>query len=297
MCYHLVVAKKLHLGGRMLHIIIHSLLDTLKLVPFLYFAFLLIEYIEHKITKTNINLFKNSNKYGPLTGGLLGVIPQCGFSAIATNLYSSKIITVGTLIAVYLSTSDEMLPILLSGGISVINVILILLIKTSIAIIAGFMIDVFLKRKFNKSSNIEEICKKDKCNCHKNLFLASLKHTLNIALYIFIASVIIGYLVHFMEEHAIFKMMFQGNVLSYFTTSLIGLIPNCASSVMISELYLNGVITFGNMMCGLLCSSGVGILILYKTNKNIKQNIVITLIILAISILSGILIDMLGICL
>ena len=281
----------------MLHLILHTLIDTLKVVPFLYLAFLLIEFIEHKLTKKNIKLLTNGKKYGPLTGGILGMIPQCGFSVLATNLYSSRVITVGTLIAVYLSTSDEMLPILLSGGMPIINALAILLLKAGIAIIFGFLIDVFLKNRFSNNSQIKDLCEKEECHYHKNLFLASLKHTLSITLYIFIASFIIGLLVHHLETETISKILFQGKNLSYFIISLIGLIPNCASSVMISELYLNGVITFGNMMAGLLCASGVGILILFKTNKKLKQNIIITIIIYAIGIISGMLIDLLGISL
>jgi len=281
----------------MLHLILHTLIDTLKVVPFLYIAFLIIEYIEHKILNKNIKLLGNSKKYGPLTGGILGMIPQCGFSVIATNLYSSRIITVGTLIAVYLSTSDEMLPILLSNGMPLINVITILLLKAGIAIIFGFMIDIFLKNKFNNQTDIKEVCEEEECHCNKNIFLASLKHTLSITIYIFIASLIIGGLIHFLEDETVAKILFQGTSLTYFIISLIGLIPNCASSVMISELYTSGIISFGNMMGGLLTASGVGILILFKTNKHIKQNIIILSIIYFIGILSGILIDLLGICL
>lgn len=281
----------------MLHLILHTLIDTLKVVPFLYLAFLIIEYIEHKFLSKNIKLLQNSKKYGPLTGGLLGMIPQCGFSVIATNLYASRLITVGTLIASYLSTSDEMLAILLSDGMNLINVIVIILLKAGIAIIFGFMIDIFLKNRFSASNNINEICEKEKCHCNKNIFLASLKHTLSITLYIFIASLIIGGLMHFLEAETLSKILFQGKSLSYFIIGLIGLIPNCASSVMISELYTSGIISFGNMIGGLLSASGVGLLILFKTNRNLKQNMIILAIIYIAGILSGILIDLLGICL
>lgn len=281
----------------MLELFLHTLLDTLKIVPFLYLAFLLIEYIEHKITKKNEKILKNSKKYGPLSGGLLGMIPQCGFSVLATNLYSSRIITIGTLIAVYLSTSDEMLPILLSGGMSFINAIAIILLKSAIAIIIGFVIDIFLKNRFTSNGNINELCQQEECHCHHNLFLASLKHTLSITLYIFIASLIIHFLIHHLETETISKLLFQGKNLSYFILGLIGLIPNCASSVMISELYINNVITFGNMMGALLTANGVGLLVLFRTNKNLKQNIIITIMVYIIGILMGIFIDLLGISL
>lgn len=278
-----------------MHHILHTLLDTLKIVPFLYLAFLLIEYLEHKLTKKNINLLSKTKKYGPLTGGLLGMIPQCGFSVLATNLYASRVITVGTLIAVYLSTSDEMLTILLSEGMPLLNVIAILLLKAGIAIIFGFIVDIFLKNRFNNDKN-NDICHEIDCHCEENIFLASLKHTLNIALYIYIISLIIGLLVENIELSTV-SNFFENNNLSYFLICLLGLIPNCASSIMITELYLNEVISFGVMMAGLLTANGVGILVLFKSNKHLKQNIIITIIIFTIGIISGFILDLLGICL
>lgn len=281
----------------MLHHFFHTLLDVLKIVPFLYLAFLVIEYIEHRLSKKNIKALTKSKKYGPLTGGLLGMIPQCGFSVLATNLYSGRIITVGTLIAVYLSTSDEMLPILLSHNMPVIRAITILLLKAGIGIILGFIIDLCFKKLFSDKKKIEEICVKENCHCHQNLFFASLKHTLSITLYILIATFIIGLLIENIETTKLSKILFQGNPLSYLILGLIGLIPNCASSVMITELYLNEVISFGNMMGGLLTSSGVGLLVLFRTNKNLKQNLIIMAIVYIIGILAGMLIDLIGIIL
>lgn len=282
----------------MKHIILHTLEDTLKLVPFLFIAFLIIEVVEHKLTKKNQKVLVKSKKYGPFFGGLLGMIPQCGFSAIATNLFSSRVITVGTLIAVYLSTSDEMFMILLSGGMPLINVIITITIKACIGILCGLVIDLFIKHgESDVDEVIDDMCHDENCHCNENLFIASLKHTLNITLYILIATLIINLLVHHLESEMLSKILFQGNFLSYFIASLIGLVPNCASSIMISELYINNIISFGNMMSGLLTASGVGILILFKTNKHLKQNFLIMLLIYIIGVVSGIIIDLLGIAL
>lgn len=284
----------------MIHSFWHAFEDTLKIVPFLYIAFLIIEFIEHRLNKKNRTFLINSQKYGPFVGGILGMIPQCGFSALATNLFSSRLITTGTLIAVYLSTSDEMMMILLTGGMSFERVISIITLKASIAIIFGLLIDLFLRKKVSledKQVSIEEMCEHDDCHCHQNLFLASLKHTLSITLYIFTATFLINLLVHHLETATIAKVLLQGTIFSYFIISLIGLIPNCASSVMISELYLNNIISFGNMMGGLLTASGVGILILCRTNKNFKQNISIILLIYIIGIIAGFIIDLIGLSL
>ena len=275
-----------------MHLILHTLIDTLKIVPFLYLAFLIIEFIEHRLNNKNKKILNKSKRFAPLLGGILGMIPQCGFSVLATNLYATRIITIGTLISVFLSTSDEMLMILLGGGISFIRVLGIISLKALIGIIFGFLIDLIIRDK-NKS-NINEICNEENCHCHNNLFLASFKHTLSITLYILIATLLINLLMHHLETETISKIFFQGNIFSYFLSSLIGLIPNCASSVMISELYINEIISFGNMMSGLLTGSGVGILVLFKTNKNIKQNILILFLIFIIGVFSGIIIDLIG---
>lgn len=281
----------------MIHNIIHTLMDVLKIVPFLFIAFLIIEFIEHKYSKKNQKKLIESRKYGPFIGGLLGMIPQCGFSALATNLFSKRVITVGTLIAVYLSTSDEMLMIFLAGGMNLINGIIIVLLKACIGILCGFVIDLFLKKSFNENIN-EDLNELKHCHCHKhNMIINSLKHTLSIALYIFIATFIINLLVHHLEVETISKLLFKDSILSYFIIGLIGLIPNCASSVMISELYLNNIISFGNMMGGLLSASGVGMLILFKTNHHLKQNILIIMLVYIIGIISGFIIDLLGIIL
>ena len=280
----------------MLDVVLDTIIDSLKLIPFLFIAFIIIEFIEHKISK-NDKVIKSSVKFGPLIGSLLGAFPQCGFSAAMTNLYSTRIISLGTLIAVYLSTSDEMLPILISERAPIGIIVKILGLKILIGMIFGFIID-FILRKNKKSSNnkytIEHFCEKEHCHCEKGILKSSIIHTLKITLFIFIVSFIINLILYYSGEDILQRIFLKGNILGVFIASLVGLIPNCASSVAITQLYLADAITFGSAMAGLLTGSGIGILLLFKTNKNIKENITILGIVYGIGVFCGAIIDVIS---
>ncbi len=273
----------------MLDVIIDTLKDGLKLLPFLFLTFLIIEYIEHKLDSEKI--IKKTKKYGPILGGLLGAFPQCGFGVSATNFYITRVISLGTLIAVYLSTSDEMLPIMLAEGIDGFTIFKIITLKVIIGIFFGIIIDLFLRRK-KQSSEIKELCEHENCDCSNSIILSSLKHTINILVFLLIISFILNTCFHYLGEELISKIFLKNNPLSSLISSLVGLIPNCGSSIIITELYLNGTITFGSAMAGLLTGSGVGILVLFKNNKNLKENMFILLLIYVIGVISGILIDL-----
>lgn len=278
----------------MIDVIKDAILDILKLIPFLFITFLLLEYIEHKMSKKNSTYLVNNKKIGPIIGGVLGAFPQCGFSAMATKLFSSKVITLGTLIAVYLSTSDEMLPILLSSGANFLLIMKIIGTKVIIGITIGFIADLIYRKKENYQNNIHEECVHDNCHCEDGILKSSIYHTLNIIFYLFLATIIINILIYFIGEDNISSFLTQKSIAGYFLSSLIGLIPNCASSVIITELYLNNMISIGLLFSGLLTGSGVGLLILFKTNKNFKENIGILLIIYAVGVLLGFIIDLFG---
>lgn len=279
-------------GGFMKEIILDTLLDTIKLIPFLLITFIIIEYIEHRLK--NQSIIKKSGKFGPFIGGLLGTVPQCGFSASATNLYITRIITLGTLISVYLSTSDEMLPIMLAKQVNNIVIIKILCIKVLIGMTMGFLVDLLFKSK-RKSVEIKDLCEHDHCHCDEGILVPSIKHTLNITLFILIITFILNLSFSYLGEELISKIFLKNNIFSSFISSLVGLIPNCGASIMITELYLSGSITFGSAMSGLLTGSGIGILILFKNNKNLKENIFILLLIYFIGAFSGVIIDLIGI--
>lgn len=278
----------------MLEIIEETLVDSLKLLPFLFVAFLLLEYIEHKMSKKNQEIIKKSGKLGPLLGGILGIFPQCGFSVMATNLYSARIITIGTLIAIYLTTSDEMLPIMISENIDISVIGKILLIKLIIGIICGFCIDLIF-RKNNKKSDISEFCIEEHCDCKHSLFKSSLKHTFNIVIFIMAVSFLLNVIIYLIGEDNLASLFTQNKILGPIISSLIGLIPNCASSVIITELYLSNIISMGSMIAGLLTGSGVALIILFRVNKDIRENFKIISIIYLVGIISGIIINVLGV--
>jgi len=283
----------------MLEVIKETLIDGIKLLPFLFIAYLIMEYIEHKTGNKTKNVIQKSGKFGPLLGGILGIFPQCGFSAIAANLYAGRVITLGTLIAIFLSTSDEMLLILISEAAPIWLILQILAIKLVIGIIAGFIIDITISlyKKTKKIANEEEkigaICEHEHCHCEEGSILKSaLKHTANIFIFIILITFLINVVIHYIGEENISNLVLNTPIVGQLISGLIGLIPNCAGSVILTELYLEQVISMGAMIGGLLVGSGVGILILFRVNKNWKENVKIVGILYIIGVISGIVIDM-----
>ena len=298
----------------MLEIIEETLIDAIKLLPFLFITYLIMEYIEHKMEHKTKKAIKKSGKWGPIIGSVLGVFPQCGFSVSATNLYAGRVITLGTLIAVYLSTSDEMLPIFISEAVSPIIILKILGIKLIIGMIAGTIIDLLTHiiyknkntiKKDNKNiieeseeNEIGHICEEDHCHCNESGILKSaVHHTLSILLFIIIITFSINIVVNFVGEETIASWILNKPVIGPLIASLIGLIPNCAASVIITNMYLENVISLGSMISGLLTGAGVGLAVLFKTNNKIKENIGIVVLLYAIGVISGIIIDLIGIAL
>lgn len=276
----------------MLYIILDTLLDTLKLLPFLFIAFLIIELIEHKLNTKNQKILTKSKKYGVILGSLLGVIPQCGFSVMSTNLYITRIITLGTLISVYLSTSDEMLPILISQKVAPSIIIKILLIKVLFAIIYGIIIDFIISKTKKKEQENYQICDEEHCHCENGILKSALKHTLNISLFILIINFIINIIFTYIGEDFLSKLFLKDTIFSPFITSLIGLIPNCGASVILTELYLNNAINLSSLISGLLTGSGTALIILFKGNKSVKENLLIVLLLYLLGAFSGIIMEL-----
>ena len=286
----------------MIEVIEDTLIDALKLVPFLFLTYLLMEYLEHKTGDKTKEAIKKSGKLGPLFGAILGIVPQCGFSAAAASLYAGRVITMGTLIAVFLSTSDEMLPILISEAAPISLIVQVLLIKLVIGAVAGFIIDavrgLIIKRKkvSNKEEEAEEaighMCEHDHCDCEHGIVKSSIKHTLNILIFIIIITFILNTIVHFIGEENISNAIASVPFVGILVSALFGFIPNCAGSVIITELYLSNLISLGSMMAGLLVGSGIGILVLFKSNKHMKQNFTIAGLLYLIGIISGLIIDL-----
>ena len=232
----------------MLDHIIDALIDTIKLLPYLFITFVILELIEHKLTNKNEKILTKNKKFGPVIGGLLGALPQCGFSAMAANLFSSKVITIGTIIAIFLSTSDEMLPLMLSEKVELPLIIEIIGFKVLIGIIVGIIVDILYKpiKKHKTNEHIHDMCEHDHCHCNEEgILLSSIKHTLKITLFILIANVFINIIIYLIGEDKLSQLLLGKNIITYFIASLIGLIPNCASSVILTEIYLSGLITIG----------------------------------------------------
>lgn len=272
----------------MADVIIDTLLDTLKLIPFLLLTYVVMEYLEHRTGDKVNKVVRKAGKLGPAIGSILGVVPQCGFSAAASNLYAGKVITLGTLIAIFLSTSDEMLPILISEQVSLSLIGKILLLKVCIGAATGFLIDLVLRGKKEEHEHIHDLCEHDHCHCEKGIFRSALSHTAQITLFILIISFVLNTVLHFVGEDALAGLILNRPVLGPVLAGLVGLMPNCASSVVITQLYLQGVINIGSMMAGLLVGSGVGLLVLFRVNPDKKENLKILLLLYAIGVLSGI---------
>ncbi|MBR3255959.1 MAG: arsenic efflux protein [Clostridia bacterium] len=282
----------------MLDVLQDTLIDGVKILPFLFLTYLLMEFIEHKTSNKAKERIKKSGKVGPFFGSLLGIVPQCGFSVSATNLYAARVITLGTLISVYLSTSDEMIPVMISESFPVQDILKILAIKFLIGMIAGFIIDLVLrvKHKNQEEEKIEDICEKDHCHCEKGIVKSAIHHTLHIFIFILLITFALNTFIFLIGEENIAGFLTNQPILGPVIASLIGLIPNCASSVIITELYVGGVINAGTLIAGLLVNAGVGLAVLFRTNKGIKQNLAIVSLLYVIGVISGIVLQGIGFC-
>ena len=282
-----------HLLG---HSILHTLEDTAKVVPFLFLTYLFMEFLEHKAGGAPERWLRGSGKVGPLIGGALGVLPQCGVSAAATGFYTGRMITTGTLIAVYLSTSDEMLPILVSSGAPIPTILKLLVTKLVIGIGAGFAIDGItrLVRK-NKTDEqepgIEELCERENCDCGDRFVLSALKHTVYITVFLLAFTFLLNLGIELIGEENIKSIVLDRPVLGSVLAALVGLIPNCASSVALTSLFVDGVLSSGALLSGLMVNAGIGLAILFRNNRPIKDSWRVVGILFGISVLCGILID------
>ncbi len=282
----------------LLHTLEHSVMDSVKLLPFLFLTYLLMEFLEHHAGNTIQKRIGAAGRFGPVWGGLLGVVPQCGFSAAASSLYAGRVITVGTLLAIYLSTSDEMLPILISRAVPAATIAKILATKVLLAVASGFAAEFFYVKIFGrkeKEMDIHVVCEEEKCHCEDGIFVSALKHTLRIFFYIFLISVVLNGAVEIIGEETLARAFTAVPVVGEAVAALIGLIPNCASSVVITELYLDGIIGAGAMMSGLLVNAGVGLPVLLRLNRNAKQNAGIIAALYGLGVFWGVIIELLGI--
>ncbi len=282
-------------------IVLDALKDTLVLVPFLWLTYLAMEALETKAAHRAVEAVQKAGKAGPLLGGVLGVVPQCGFSAVAATLWSGRLVTVGTLIAVFLSTSDELLPVFVAEGAPLDLLVRILLTKMAIGIAVGLAVDAVLRlvhRDGDGHMHVHELCEREHCGCEGHgchegggtwggVVRSATKHTLQVTLFIFLVTLVVGTAIELVGEDAFGSFMAGNPVLSVFSAALVGLIPNCAASVVVTELFLDGTLGSAALLAGTLVAAGVGYLVLFRTNANARQNLALIAFLYAVGVASG----------
>ena len=282
------------------HVLEHSLADTLYLIPFLFVTYLAMEWLEHKTGGKAQAAVQRAGAAGPIVGAVVGVVPQCGFSAVAATLWAGRVITLGTLFAVFLSTSDEMLPIFIAEQVPLIVILKILGAKIVVGMVMGFIVDAGMRlaRRIDAPLHIHDLCERDHCHCHDGeggILKSALKHTLQVTVFIFIITIVLNGVLEVVGEDALGEFLSANPVLSVFGSALVGLVPNCAASVVIAQLYVSGVLGSGAMLAGLLVSAGVGLLVLVRTNRHWKQNVAIIVGLYAMGVFWGLIANALGI--
>lgn len=314
-----------------LHVLEHSIFDTLELVPLLFLTYLAMEAIEHTASAHVRTAVERSGKAGPVVGSLLGALPQCGFSAMAATLYAGRVVTVGTLVAVVLSTSDEMVPVFLAHQEPLGSLFAIMGVKVAIGAVVGLAVDAVLRarnRAGDGKLHIHELCEREHCHCDEHdshardhaheheegaagdhahahghshahgrwaIVRSALIHTVQVTFFILVVTFAFGLLIEYVGQDALGALLANHPVRATFVAALVGLIPNCGASVAITELYLDGVLAAGPMLAGLLASGGVGLLVLWRTNAGARQNAVITAFVYAVAVVAGLVVGALGI--
>lgn len=271
----------------MMEIILDALLDTAKILPFLLITYLAMEFLEHRAGDKTNRLVKKAGKFGPVVGSALGAVPQCGFSAAAANLFAGRVITLGTLVAIMLSTSDEMLPILISSSFPISKIGLILGLKVLIGILAGLGLDLLLRGSGDGHEHIHEMCESEECHCESGIVKSAIKHTLQIAIFILAVNLLLGVLLNKFDTETLSGLIWNMPVVGQVIAGFIGLIPNCVASVVITQLYMEEILGFGTMMSGLLVNSGIALLVLFRVNHHKKENFKVLLWVYGIGVVAG----------
>ena len=296
-----------------LHVLEHSVLDTLKLVPLLFVTYLAMEAIEHTASARVRSVVERSGKAGPVVGAVLGALPQCGFSAMAATLYAGRVVTLGTLVAVVLSTSDEMVPVFLAHQEPLGRLAAIMGTKVAVGMAVGLVVDVALRawhRAGDGHLHIHELCEREHCHCDDGhdhdhghgdgrwaIVRSALVHTVQVTLFILALTFVFGLVIESVGQDALAALLANHPVRAVFVAALVGLVPNCGASVAITELYLDGVLATGPMLAGLLASGGVGLLVLWRTNADVRQNALVTAFVYLVAVAVGLLVAASGILL
>ncbi|MGN0658956.1 MAG: putative manganese transporter [Emergencia sp.] len=280
------------------HTLLHSLEDSVSLIPFLFLTYLAMGILERAASDRPQKIISQAGRFGPVWGAVIGAFPQCGLSAAASYFYIGRVLNLGTLIAIYMSTSDEMLPILISEKAAVGTILRILAVKAVIGMISGFLVEFlfgWLARRHRTPKSFEHQRDCETCCCGGGIVLSALVHTLKVFFFVLLISFAVGIAIEIVGEQNLAMIFSNVPVLGEAVSALVGLIPNCAASVVITQLYLDGIIGAGPMMSGLLVSAGVGLLVLFKENRHPAENIIIAGILYAVSVAWGVVITVSGI--
>ena len=300
-----------------------SVRDTIQLVPFLFLTYLAMEAIEHSTEGRVRSLMGRVGAFGPIAGGLLGALPQCGFSAMAATLFAGGVVTTGTLVAVILSTSDEMVPVFLAHQEPISKLAAIIGIKIVVGVVAGILLDLVLKLigRRQQDLRISELCERADCHCDDEdetddeaeghdhdehhghhhghgrfaIVRSAAVHTVQVTAFIFAMSIVFGLVIELVGEESLTLLLGRHPVRATALAGLVGLIPNCGASIVICELYLSGSLATGPMLAGLLVSGGVGLLVLFRTNVDLRQNLLVTAFVYAVGVLVGLIVGVAGI--
>lgn len=282
--------------------LLDAAIDTAKLIPFLFVTYLIMEALERRTSEHSKNLLPRVGRFGPIVGALVGIVPQCGFSAAASSLYSGGLISIGTLLAVFLSTSDEMLPIFISEQVAAPTILRILVSKAVLGMASGLLVDFllrFTKYRSKTEKHVRDLCDEEHCGYKEeegSVLHSALVHTLHIVVFVFLITVALTIAVEGLGEQRVAGFLTGRPIVGTFLAALFGLIPNCASSVLITQLYLDGMLGAGQMMAGLLVGAGVGLLVLFRTNdRHPKENIKVAALLYVIGVFWGLCIELLHI--
>lgn len=284
-------------SGSVLGIFLDTLTDALKMLPFLFAAFCLMELLEHHAGEKLSRFFARAGKAGPAVGAVLGCVPQCGFSVLSANLYAGGVITLGTLCAVFLSTSDEAVLLLAATPSAAPDILKLLLAKVLIGIAAGYLVDFLFRKKADSALQLKDLCDHEHCGCHEHggVLRPALLHTAKMFGFVFLITLVLNFLVEFLGHERLETLLLHDSVFQPFLTALFGLIPNCAASVLLTQLYLEGALQFGAVVAGLCTGAGAGLLVLFRENRNPKDNLKILGILYVAAVVPGVVLQILGI--
>lgn len=271
-----------------MEIVIETCLDSIKMLPFLFFAFLLIEFLEYYSGGMSGKLLKKVGKAGPVVGAVLGCVPQCGFSVLAANLYSGGVLSAGTLIAVFTATSDEAVLILMANPGRAGEIIRLLAVKVVIAVAAGYFVDGVMQKYIVRTEKNVHIKTRQTVRSSKvEVVREAIGHTFRIFAYLFVFNLILNFAIELLGIQKLSEILLGNTVFQPIIAAIIGLIPNCAASVILTQLYLSGAISFASVVSGLCTGAGVGLIVLFKMNSDKKENFRILLTLVATASVAG----------